>query len=315
MRRGHPNPVQWRSSTVDGAVSVQVDGLGGFGSATDGGDAMFNPIGSRTESGTVFTSNLYIDAIGSMLSDACDQGVASEVVSESSSSLVTRTTIGTLKIELTQQVHPIDATGSSFSQTYVITNLAGAPVNLVLVRHVDGDLYFDGTLLDGGAARTDGSVLYEFDQGDNPTSPTTFVRIRGDLGGDADSRPLDHPVVPVHLDDISNGGIPAAQDGQVHNDANADHVVDSPFDVTLSQQWNASIAAAGSATFQTSTRFGEAAALPSISVGDTSGNEGNLGTTAFTFPVSLSGASAEIVTVHAGRPRTGRPRRQTRTTS
>ena len=61
-------------TTTDGAVSVTVDSLGGFGSATDAGNAIFNPIGARPESGTIFTSNLYVSAIDAMLQDACQHG-------------------------------------------------------------------------------------------------------------------------------------------------------------------------------------------------------------------------------------------------
>lgn len=58
-------------------------------------------------------------------------------------------------------------------------------MSLPVVRHVDGDLAFDRTIDDGGAALADGSVVYQFDSTDDPAAPATFVGISGSLGSDA----------------------------------------------------------------------------------------------------------------------------------
>ena len=50
-------------------------------------------------------------------------------------------------------------------------------------------------------------------------------------------------------------GIPAGDNGIVFNDTNGDLVADSPYDVTLSQQWNATIAPSASVVLESSTRF------------------------------------------------------------
>ena len=43
--------------------------------------------------------------------------------------------------------------------------------------------------------------------------------------------------------------------GLVFNDANGDLVADTPYDVTLSQQWNATVAPGASVVLESSTRF------------------------------------------------------------
>ena len=50
-------------------------------------------------------------------------------------------------------------------------------------------------------------------------------------------------------------GIPAGDAGDVFNDTNGDLVADSPYDVTLSQQWNTTIAPGASVALETATQF------------------------------------------------------------
>lgn len=243
--------------TTDGALRVKVDGLGRFGSSGGfGGNAMFNPTGAIAAAGTVYSSNLYLSSADKLLQD-CADGVKTQEISRSGASLVTRKTLGAIRIDLDQQLEPITDGGSTLTQTYTLTNTGESPVPLALVRHLDGDLHFDGSIADGGAVSGAGEILYEYDGSDDPASPSTFVGISGAL--DAVDTPDRWTIQKFdYRDDIrSANGIRASHHGLVHNDANGDRIVDTPFDVTLSQQWNvASLAAGASVTFVTATRFG-----------------------------------------------------------
>ena len=72
-----------------------------------------------------------------------------------------------------------------------------------------------------------------------------------------------------YRDDIlKTPGIPAGDSGVVHNDEDGDRVVDTPFDVTLSQQWNAALAPGASVTLVTTTHFGHLVNRPPNAVDD-----------------------------------------------
>ena len=242
-------------ATTEGAVSVTVDGLGAFGRGTAAGDAFFNPPGTFAGSlGTTYTSNLYVSTVGHLLQDDCGDGQV-QVISESP--LHTRLTIGALQVDLTQELDPIALGGSTLRQTYTVTNTGGAGVSSALVRHLDGDLKFDGSsgIQDGAAASgPDGQRLSEPDSVSTAV-PRAFLAVTGSLDGDQTpdrwtSQPFDYrPVIE------GAGGIPPADGGVVFNDTNGDLIADSPFDVTLSQQWNASIAPSSSVVLETATRF------------------------------------------------------------
>jgi hypothetical protein len=100
-------------STTDGALRVTVDGLGAFGSATAAGDAVFNPVGPAGAGGTTFTSNLYLSSAGRLLAD--DDSVPVCVIAESP--LRTQATLGSVQIEVTQELAPVAEGGSTLTQT------------------------------------------------------------------------------------------------------------------------------------------------------------------------------------------------------
>jgi hypothetical protein len=240
-------------ATTDGAVRVPVDGLGAFGrGAVAGADAMFNPPGGFAPSGTTYTSNLYVSAANRMLADDCVDGQV-EVLSESP--LTTRLQIGSLQIDLRQELQPIMLGSSTLKQTYTLANTGGADISAQLVRHLDGDLRFDGSTDDGAAASgPDGHTLTEYDSA-STSAPRVMLELTGALGGD--ETPDEWTIQPFNYRPVIEGahGIPPGDDGQVFNDANGDRVADSPFDVTLSQQWNATILPGDSVTLVSSTKF------------------------------------------------------------
>ena len=256
------------AETTDGAVSVKVDGLGAFGVASGPGrDALFNPPGPAGPAGTVFSSSLYLSSANDFLID-CDDGAETTTVSRSGSTLVTRKMLGSLQLDLDQRLNAISGGSSTLIQTYTLTNAATSGVSLILARHLNGNLEFDGSSQDRGAATASGTLLGEFDAGDDPAEPTTLVGISGALG--PDGTPDRWTIQPFNYRDdiLKTPGIPAGDSGVVHNDEDGDRVVDTPFDVTLSQQWNAALAPGASVTLVTTTHFGQPRNRPPSAVDD-----------------------------------------------
>jgi hypothetical protein len=232
---------------TNGAVRVTVDGLGAFGRELGADrDAVFNPPAARGADGTTYSSGLYLSSVGDFLLDCVDQKPA-EVLSSSSTSVTTRDTFGRLRIELTQTLAPIDRSTSALTQAYRITNLDNEiPANLVLVRHLDASLRYDDADNDGAAAAPDGSLLYQYEPGDNPPAPYTLVGITGSLDGVGTPgqwtiQPYDYrPTIRRAI------GIDKAHNG----------LVDPQGDPTQNQQWNAQIGPEKEVVFTTVTRFG-----------------------------------------------------------
>ena len=235
---------------TEGAVRVTVDGLGEFGRGTvAGADAIFNPAGDITPLGTTYTSNLYLSTAGRMLADDCVDGQV-ELLSESP--LTTRLQLGSLQIDLRQQVEPVTRGSSTLRQTYTLTNTGGSGLSAHLVRHLDGDLRFDWSTDDGAAASVaDGHTLTEFDSVLDRL-PRVFCsgsRARSD----GDETPNEWTIQPFDYRRVIEGakGIPSGDNGVVFNDTNGDLVADSPYDVTLSQQWNTTVAPDESVVLET----------------------------------------------------------------
>ena len=178
-------------------------------------------------------------------------------ISQSGSTLVTRKTLGSIQLGLDQQLSAISGGSSTLTQTYTLTNTANTGASLILARHVNGDLLFDESSQDRGAATAAGKVLFEFDSDDDPATASTFVGISGALG--SNDTPDRWTIQPFnyHDDILTTPGIPADHNGVVQNDTDGDRIVDTPFNVTLSQQWNVALLAPGATVaFVTSTRFG-----------------------------------------------------------
>ena len=240
-------------AVTQGAVKVAVDGLGAFGrGAVAGGDAIFNPPGGFAPLGTTYTSNLFVSTAHRMLADDCVLGQV-ELISESP--LTTRLQIGSLRVDVRQELDPVTLGGSTLRQTYTLTNTGGTELGAHLVRHFDGDLRFDGSTDDGAAASgPDGHTLTEFDSVSTGV-PRVLLRVDGSLAGD--QTPDEWTIQPFNYRPVIEGadGIPPSDNGLVFGDTNGDLVADSPYDVTLSQQWNATIAPSASVVLESSTRF------------------------------------------------------------
>ena len=203
-----------------------------------------------------------------------DDCVSGQVELVSEDPLTTRLTLGSLRIDLTQQVDPVSLGGSTLRQAYTLTNTGGGAIEARLVRHLDGDLRFDGSTDDGAAASgADGSTLTEFDSV-GTSIPRVLLRISGALAGDGS--PDEWTIQPFNYRPVIEGaqGIPPGDNGHVFNDPDGNLVVDSPFDVTLSQQWNATIAPSASVTLVSSTRFDAEDRAPTASADNASTGRG-----------------------------------------
>jgi hypothetical protein len=220
----------------DGSLTVKVDGSGAFSGAR------FDPPGPTAAADTTNVSRVYVGGpVARFLAGECVF-----LDSQDAQSLKTSFDLGSLTVELTQTLGPVANRTSELVQTYRLTNPGPSPVSFAVVRHLDGDLLFDGDKIDGAAAGAAGAQLSEFDAAD--TSPReTLVEISGSLGGPNPDRWTIKPAPYQQAIEGANG-IPAADQGAVPS---------APSDATLSQQWNVTaLAPESAATFTTVTHFG-----------------------------------------------------------
>ena len=259
----------------DGTLSVGVDGHGAFGSAvgTNSTDATYDPVGAAPPAaGTAFESGVAIRigtaATRSFLTSGSigsSGGLANPTVTGSATSGSSSFIFGGLSFSLTQVLAPtfvgVVRTGSVLTQTYVITNTGTVGTSFEMMRYLDGDLLFDGSLSDGGGRLfTSGGteVLFETDSATGSSSSTTFVGITGEGG-----------TIPTtgryEIDSFS--GLRAriiagtALDDTVTGDADADQFIDASggYDVTLALRNLFTLAADSSGTYVTRTFWGTGA--------------------------------------------------------
>jgi Ca2+-binding RTX toxin-like protein len=250
LTNGDPN-------AVEGALRVPVDALGAFGQER-AGETLFNPLGPKPAASAVQGSALFSSHVGGFLADNCVNGPQMELVSVTPTSLVTETAgpFAGLRIRVTQILSPVTASTSSLTQTYELTNEGALPMTLRLVRHVDGQLAYDGSALDRAGATADGSRLFVFDADETSSSPNSLLAVTGSLGGDTTPELWTARAYPYGTTIPDNGGILPAQSGVVQNDGDGDGVSDFGFDASTSQQWATLLGNGDSTTFTTTTQFG-----------------------------------------------------------
>lgn len=179
----------------DGTLNVGVDGFGAFGlaSGSDTTDAFYDPVGGVGSSETTFESAIAIrtdlamgtrDFLASGFIGSSG-GLVNPTVTGSSTSGTSSFSNGGLDFTLEQTLSPTFTgpmqTGTVLTQTYTITS----NVPFEIVRYLDGDLRFDGSLMDGGGRLIlgDGTeVLFETDSATGSSDDTTFVGITGEGG-------------------------------------------------------------------------------------------------------------------------------------
>jgi uncharacterized repeat protein (TIGR02543 family) len=236
--------------SVDGSLNLVVDGSGAFRGAT------FNPPGAGGPAETTNTSKVFVGAEQRFLEGECVF-----VESQSTTGVTTNFVLSSVSVRLVQTLAPISSRTSTLTQTYEITNTnpEEATLTFAVVRHVDGDLLFDGSESDGSAANADGSELEQFDAGDALPHETALA-ITGSLAGPVPGRWTIQPA-PYTQAIEGAGGIPEADDGDTPGEA---------VDATLSQQWDVVELLPGrTATFTTVTRFGTPPTQHTLSVSKT----------------------------------------------
>ena len=256
--------VQLTTGSGDGSLRVEVNNVGTFGSSAgfDVSDAFYDPIGALTEAGTTFESMVAI-RIGNeggrvflTPEEDADFDTTTTTTAESSFSL------SGLDFGLDQRVTNLfsneeEIVGSTLTQTYTITNPSSEVVEFELVRYLDGDLDFDGSIQDtGGRIIRDGQeILFETDSGEDPDLATTFIGITADGGStetpgrfeiDSYFGLRDRITDGTALDDIITGDGP-----------DPDEFIEAPpYDVTLALRNDFVLDPGESTTYTTRTIFG-----------------------------------------------------------
>ena len=260
----------------DGTLDITVDGYGAFGSVvtTDAGPANYDPVGVVPQASSVFQSALAIrmnqtSGTRQYLSSSTiyNNSLPTIPISGTSTTANSNFSYGGLNVALGQVLAPVldaglNQVGSMLTQTYVFTNPPTAQAaNFEVVRYVDGDLLFDGSLIDGGGRLVVGSTeyLFEIDSATNASTDTTLVAISG-VGGT-------HPATNRYEIDSYSGtrqrwGDGLALDGIITGDGgDADQFIDAGngYDVTLGLRNLFSLQPGQSGTYVATTIWGSIA--------------------------------------------------------
>lgn len=240
-------------SATDGDVLLNVDAFGAFrfhGVVIEdaGLTAAYDPPGPVDAAPSVGFSRLFFSTIGDYAVDDCREAWATELVSQTDTSMVSTGNIGDLDIDLTQTLGPVTSTGSTLTQEYVLTNTSDAPLPLSLVRWVIGDPGgFDYTRAEALDA---GRRLRLIDPGATAESQAVRLDISGELGGSA--TPADWTIqdAAYGFETIATqGGIASTDGGTVLGDTNGDGATDTEQEsLGAAQQWESTIAAGASVT-------------------------------------------------------------------
>ena len=249
-----------------GDLSLTVDAYGSFGTSTfTHTDAMYDPPAPEwPRKGTVFesmpflcetrggrTSGVYLEA-GQGAGDGLRLGNAN-ILSEQPNEVTSEFDAGDLHVVLTQSLNC-----TVLTQCYMVTNNGAATASVVAItQYIDGDLQYVGGFTNdygstiGGPPRT----IYEFDQGDDPLSPSTYLGLSStdprdpfltswELGQFSESR--------TRIANVDNGcqvllnGL--VNSAHVSTDADGDLVTDRGYDVTLSLRFDVGPLEPGSTT-------------------------------------------------------------------
>ena len=258
----------------DLTVSVNVDGYGSFGSATGGqaGDANYDPAGAIGVAGTTFHSGVAI-GIGAGARQYLTQGsilgngnLPAVNPTGTPTSLTSNFALSGLTFILSQTLTPlVDAnnviTGSLLTQEYEITNPGGSTVMFDMVRYLDGDLRFDGSLIDGGGRifSGDGDILFETDTAIGSADADTFVGIQGLGGTIPTTNRFEISSFSALGNRIGTGG--NLNDVIVGDSMDADEFIDAGngYDVTLAVRNEFVLNANESTTYTARTFFGSGA--------------------------------------------------------
>ncbi len=271
------------NSLGDGSLSVGVDGYGAFGSSigANAANAQYDPLGPIATAGTSFESAVAIrfDTSGarSFLTsgDIGSSGnLTNPTVTGTTSSGTSSFSFGALdfvlKQTLTSTFSGLVRTGSILTQSYEITAREDNTY-FELVRYLDGDLRFDGSLIDGGGRLVgDTDILFETDSATGSATSTTFVGITAQGGTepvagrfeiDSYSGLRSRIISGIDLDNVVTGDGP---DLDLFVDAGAG------YDITLALNNTFLLNSGETSTYTTKTLFGTGAPRDSIPTNPTS---------------------------------------------
>ncbi len=187
------------TGTGDGNLTVTVDGYGSFGDAVglpDNTGALYDPIGPVQQASTTFESGVAFRLGSSGTRDFLTSGniytsggLPAPTITGDSTTANSTFSFDGLNFALTQTVSQLFdtsnvQTGSILTQRYVITNPGNSPLSFETVRYLDGDLYFDQSLIDGGGRLISNGdeLLFETDASGSASVDTTFVGIDSNGG-------------------------------------------------------------------------------------------------------------------------------------
>jgi Ca2+-binding RTX toxin-like protein len=246
-----------------GDASLTITGITADG-AMNPLDASYDPIGSTLAATTIYRSYIaYRDGTTGARS-TLNSGTASMI--GDSTQVETNFVHDGLDMQLCQQVRPLlDASGALqgalLAQTVQVTNPAATTANFELVRYLDGDLDFDGSLIDGGGRIVTPSgveILFETDSGGSGTTDTTFVGITAVGGTLPTTDRFEMDQFPSLTFDILSG---APLTDTIYQDNDGDSFVDagSEYDIELGLRNTFSLASGQTTEYTTHTLFGSGA--------------------------------------------------------
>jgi hypothetical protein len=247
------------TGTNDGQVTVAVNGAGAIGSS----QGSYNPVGPGAAASTIFSSGLFYRIGGTGNRIALSNASASTPIGSGtavSSTFTSGILTGTLNQSVSNTFQNGAQTGSLLTQVYNFTNTSALAITLDLVRYLDGDLSFDGSIADGGGrlvAPNGSPLLFEIDSATGASTATTFVGIYNQGGTNNGFQISGYNTTPT-LNVI--GGSAALNNGIV-GDNNNNGFIDAGagYDVTLMLGNLLDIGAGATATFTTYTLFGSGA--------------------------------------------------------
>ena len=269
-------PYTLTNSPGDGTVTVGVDGFGAFGSSvgSDSTDATYDPVGAGAPDDTSFESAMAIrmsttGGTRAFLTSGDiggSGGLTNPTVTGSSTSGTSSFSFAPLDFTLSQTLTPLlsgsSQTGSTLTQTYTITNPSDSTVSFELIRYLDGDLQFDGSIIDGGGRliAPDGTeILFETDTASGTSTSTTFVGITGEGGTEPATNRYEVDSFSGLRSRIITG---TALDNTITGDGgDSDQFIDvaAGYDVTLALRNTFSLGPGGSIVYVTKTIFGSGA--------------------------------------------------------
>lgn len=301
---GGAGAVPLSNGVGDGSVNVSVDGFGSFGDAVGGdtSDAVYDPVGEVEAAGTTFESAIAVSFGGVRpylttgdISGPDNPSNDLMIVSSDDTSVTSTFSVGVLDFQLEQTlVSSFNSegvrVGSALNQVYTITNTAEVANSFDIVRYLDGDLDFDGSIDDGGGRifQSGNEILFETDAASENDESTTFVGITANGGEPIETNRFEISEFSSLQDRIPEGGqlgdfvqrfpdIIIPVDGELEGPIITDGVpvaalneavfaedvpesefIEVAYDVTLALRNEFALEAGETTTYSTTTLFGNA---------------------------------------------------------